>query len=209
MLIIISIILLLSNINYPFKNYNEVCHGIMSNSVIDNFDDIIFIPDTTVNEKLYLNNYNSIMSFYPCIDSLYLHLEQDVYAFCLFANISHTQYLKAFIYEGSLKNEFSLFEIGYLNHENIFSNGQIHDTKYSSFKTESGLSLGMDFESVLSVKGNEYDLQKRDKDSLIIYRIEADDISGFCKKYNMPSYSLCLTIKNSKVNKIVYGFDYP
>lgn len=209
MLIIISIILLLSSINYTLKNHNEVYNIVIGDSVIDDFKDIIFIPDTTVNEKLYLNNYNSIMSFYPCIDSLYLHLEQDTYAFCLFANIYHTQYLKAFTYEGSLKNEFSLFEIGYLNNENLFLKGQINDTNYPSFRTESGLSLGMDFESVLSVKGNEYDLQKREKDSLVIYKIDADDIFGFCKKYNMPSYSLCLTIKNSKVNKIVYGFDYP
>lgn len=80
-------------------------------------------------------------------------MEQDIYAFCLFLNSSHTQYLKAFTYEGALKNEFSLFEIGYLNEE-LFKGSKKYHTDYISFETESQLALGMTLDSVLDIKGD-------------------------------------------------------
>lgn len=169
-----------------------------------------FKPDISVNGILYLNNPTSLKSFYPMTGDLYVYNHQDMYIFSLFTNKSESQYLKANIYEGSLKHQYLLFEIGYLNKSSPLSDlNKKYKTEYDTLETESGLKLGMDLNQVIDIKGNDYKIHINKSDTTITYRIETGDTSGLCEQYNMPGYEMSLKIKNKLVYKIMYGFDYP
>lgn len=169
-----------------------------------------FKPDVSVNGKLYLSDPASLRNFYSATTDLYVYKYQDTYNFSIFTNKAGTQYLKASIYEGSLKHQYSLFEIGYLKKMSSLDNlNRKYETECSTLKTESGIALGMNFDQVVNLKGDGYKMHTNKSDTIITYRIEIGDVSGLCEKYNMPGYEMNLTIKNRTVNKISYGFDYP
>lgn len=209
--IMASIALILPiNISFTAQTGSKAVTKSVDCYCLNTLDEVVFKPDSTVNKKLCLSDPGSLEKFYPVTKDLSLHLNQDTYAFNLFCNSSHTEYLKTYLYEGAFKNEFSFFEIGYLKDEAFLrKTDKKYDTDYTAFETESKLALGMDFSEVLNIKGSGYSIQESKHDSIITYRIEAGDDSGFCERYNMPGYSLSLNIKNGKVNKIRYGFDYP
>lgn len=164
----------------------------------------VFIPDTTINNKLMLENYQSAREFYSAIDKIdlvNLIRESPVVIFC---NKDQTEYLLAYQYEGDMKNAFSCFEIGYFNEKEFSSGFSITNEPY--FMTENNIQLGMPVDKLISIKGNNYTSKK---DSTILYQIENYSSSAYLQRYNMPAYFLECTIKNSKINKIKFGFVQP
>ena len=160
-----------------------------------------FIPDSTINNVLILNNRESSKKFYPKISSenlINFLRESPVLGF---SDKTRKEYLLLYQYEGGVKDEFSCFEIGYISD----LQKEITKTGYSSFKTESGLKLGMSFEELIKIKGKDY----TKKENNIIYQINDYSNSIFLRKYNMPSYFLECTMKDDKIIKIKLGFDYP
>lgn len=63
----------------------------------------------------------------------------------------------------------------------------------------------MSLKELEKIKGSSY-VQDGNK---IIYQLTDFYNSSFLIKYNMPSYFLECIIKNEKIIRIKYGFDYP
>lgn len=159
-----------------------------------------FVPDSSINRKLLLNNDRSLQEFYQNVNTLKLIefvRESPIIAFC---NMSKSEYLFAYQYEGNTANEFSCFEVGYFD-KKIESYSQ---SNYKEFATESGLRLGLSLVDVERIKGKDYTKQG----NKIIYQI-SDPNSAFLRNYNMPEYFLECDLQQNKVIKIKFGFVNP
>lgn len=164
-------------------------------------------PDTTINGKLLLENPNSSKAFYPTIDAVKLIERLRDSPLVLFANQQGDEYLMAYKYEGNLKNAFSCFEIGYS--KDVASESP-NKTPAKNFKTESNLGLGMTLKDLEAIKGKEYVKKNLDDNTILVtYRVNDMDSSPFLKRYNMPGYFLECTLKDDRITKVFFGFDYP
>lgn len=163
---------------------------------------VSFVPDSTINNVLTLNNSESSKQFYPEISSSVKLIERLRESPVLAFNSKAKEYLLLYQYEGGVKNEFSCFEIGYVS--NLGENETIN-TDYKNFETESGLKLGLSLKELIKIKGKSYTKEG----SKIIYRVDDYPNSSFLKRYNMPAYFLECTLQNDRINKIKFGFDYP
>ena len=160
-----------------------------------------FVPDTTINKKLRLLDYLSLENFYHGKITLINTIRQTpVVSFC---TKDKKQYLLAYQYEGDTKNAFSVFEVGHISSANRADICNLTNEK--SFSTESGLTLGISLNELITIKGQNYILSKQD--SVLKYRI--DSALEFLDRYKMPGYFLECQIKNGKVSNIKFGFDYP
>ena len=165
-------------------------------------------PDTTVNNKLYLENYKTANIFYPQIENLEIVERVRSSPVIVFSNKTKNEYLLAYQYEGNTKNSFSCFEIGYLNASINKEFKNITITKEQNFITESGLVLGLTIDDVIKIKGTNKSEKINGSEITLSYRID-DQNAAFLKRYNMPGYFLEITFREKKVVKILYGFDYP
>lgn len=169
-----------------------------------------FRPDTTINRKLVLENSQSVKAFLPDLQALAI-CENRIrpYPFSLFVNNTETAYLFAYCYEGSLRNEYSAFEIGYVTDVASLERIKHYTVSDSLFTTETGIKLGMDVQELIKIKGKDFQkIGKTDeKGSWVVYRIDAQ--SDFCRKYGMPDYEMKVRVSNGKINRICFGFEYP
>ncbi len=170
---------------------------------------IQIIPDTTINKKLCLSNYNSLPLFYSNYKNITTIDRIRESPVVIFASKSKIEYLIAYQYEGSTKNSFDCFEIGYLKNEQNLNKVNIYTTSEDNFKTESDLCLGLTFEELGSIKGSDYEKKEKESETILTYRNTNFENSAFLKHYNMPSYFMEFTLKENKVIKIKFGFDYP
>lgn len=164
------------------------------------------LPDTTINDKIKLNNYGSIELFtqdYKSVKTIERIRESPVAAF---VNSNGVEYLLASQYEGNTKNSFSLFEIGYV--KDIKQKIEYNKVDERTFETESGIHLGQSFRDLIQLKGDKYQISVQ-TDTVVTYRINDYKNSQFLKKYNMPGYFLEFRIKNAKICNFKFGFDYP
>lgn len=167
------------------------------------------VPDTTINNKLFMKNYESTSKFYP--KDLNLSIIDNgtrESPFVVFSDKSKTQYLLAYQYEGGTKNSFDSFEIGYFVDDQRLSKVLASNID-ENFKTESNLTLGISLEELVKIKGDGYTTKKEKNVSILTYRIDNYNESLFLKRYDMPGYFMEFTLKNNKVTKILFGFDYP
>lgn len=178
-----------------------------------------FQPDTTINGKLVLENPQSVKAFLP--DSQAPEICENrmrPYPFSLFVNKTGTAYLFAYCYEGSLRNEDSAFEIGYVTDIAPLEGMKHYTVPDSLFTTETGIKLGMDVEELIKIKGKDFQktgknvwterIAKTDENgSWLVYRMDAQ--SDFCRKYGMPNYVMKVRVSNAKINRICFGFEYP
>lgn len=165
-----------------------------------------FVPDSTINKKLILDNYESISSFYSDNKDILTIERVRESPVVIFSDVSGQQYLLAYHYEGSTKNAFDCFEIGYFADDQTLNGKRIYKTGFDEFKTESNICLGMSFNDLISKKGKSYKTIVHNNTTLITYNVEN---SSFVKRYNMPGYFMKFLIINNKVFKITFGFDYP
>lgn len=159
------------------------------------------LPDTTINQKLRLLDYGSVRHFYPGEINLLERLRESPVVF--FCTKDKKQYLLAYQYEGDTKDAFSVFEVGYTDSLNGASMCNV--TSENSFRTESGLILGMPLHTLIALKGYNFNLPVHD--SVLIYRI--DSTAQFLSRYKMPGYFLECQIRNGHVSQFKFGFDYP
>ena len=165
-----------------------------------------FVPDSTINKKLILGDYESLVNFYP--DNNILFAEDGIRdsPVVIFSSDSGKQYLLAYQYEGCTKNAFDCFEIGYFVDEQTLKDKQVYKTEIDTFKTESNIRLGMSFKDLVSKKGKNYKKEVQNNTTLIRYKVEN---TSFVKRHNMPGYFMKFLIIDDKVFKITFGFDYP
>lgn len=166
-------------------------------------------PDTTINEKLILGDNRSGKQFYPNIESIFLLERLRSSPVAVFGNSGRDEYLLAYAYEGTAKNAFSLFEIGYVSDLDSVAVKAMVTTHERSFKTESGLTLGLTLKEIVNIKGEEYETTTSENEKTVTYRISSLNNSPFLQRHHMPGYFIQLSLKNDRVVKIIFGFEYP
>lgn len=190
---------------FYFLSCNNMPSRNKANEIVKQNNQTI-LPDSTINGKLYLEDYTTLANFYFKNN---LDLIEGVRSspVILFANINDSEYLLAYQYEGDTKNSFGCFEIGYIKD---FPKFIPYKVKTLHFQTESGVHLGMFLNELIQLKGHNYEKKEVDDKTVVItYRIDSLELSSFLKRYNMPSYFMKCTFANDKIKKIEFGFDYP
>jgi hypothetical protein len=167
------------------------------------------IPDTTINKKLCLSNYKTLPLLYSNDKGIATIDQIRESPVVIFTDKSDIEYLIAYQYEGSTKNSFDCFEIGYLENELNLKKVTVYTTSENNFKTETDLCLGLTLEKLESIKGSNYQKKEKESQTILTYRNTDFENSAFLKHYNMPSYFMEFTLKENKVIKIKFGFDYP
>ncbi|WP_461533109.1 hypothetical protein [Sinomicrobium sp.] len=165
-------------------------------------------PDTTLNQKLFLEDESSFSNFYDKPESPALVEQIRESPVVVFSNQNNSQYLLAYQYEGNTKNTFSCFEIGYFEDENSLG-GKSNLTDFPDFKTESGIGLGLSMAEIVQIKGEDYTTEESEGEKIVIYTIDDYEKSAFLKRYNMPGYFIRIALKDNAVRRIVFGFEYP
>lgn len=169
-----------------------------------NNEKAVFVPDTTINGELILDNSSALKNFYTISPKIKLVSALRESPVVIFFNNDQTEYLLAYQYEGNTENAFSCFEVGYTNKE-LFRN-KYSITQKNRFTTENKIGLGITLNKLISIKGNAYTLKP---DSTIVYQIGDFANDKYLQQHNMPAYFLECAIKNSKVSKIKFGFVQP
>jgi hypothetical protein len=166
-------------------------------------------PDTTINRRLFLEDYTSEELFYPKLQTDDVVEKLRGSPVVVFSNLANDQYMLAYQYEGNTKNAFSSFEIGYMKDLEPLVQKKANRLSEKDFKTESGLSLGLSLEDVVKTKGDNFKISDTGDRTTLSYRIEDVPSSPFLKRYSMPGYFIEVVFKQNKVVKILFGFDYP
>lgn len=162
-----------------------------------------FVPDTLVNNRLALRDFNGIVQGMPqsknqnAVEKL---RESPVF---VFVNQDTTSYLLAYQYEGTTSYAFDCFEIGYT--KDLEQTKEILKVDEMFFVLGSGLKLGLSLVELIKIKGNRYDQEGNQ----ITYRIDDYRQSPFLKRYNMPAYFLTCTLTDNVITKIKFGFEQP
>ncbi len=165
-------------------------------------------PDSTINSRLKLLNARSFRNF--CINYKKSELVNGVREspVKIFVNNNKSEYLIAYHLEGDTKDAFGVFEIGYTNNEILKS--KWIQTSYKTFMTENQVKLSITKDDLIKIKGQGFRISSSKKeDSIIRYEISDYRGSAFCKRYNMAGYFYECTVRNSKIIKIKFGFEYP
>ncbi len=150
------------------------------------------VPDTTINKKLILANSESIVNFnLNNVKTIERIRESPV---VIFTDINKNQYLIAYQYEGSSKNSFDFFEIGYLKDDKNLVNAEKYDTSESRFETESNIYLGLDLKKIIEIKGSNYSKIEKENAIIITYRNDDYDNSSFLNHLGYRQTNRRLTI---------------
>lgn len=162
-----------------------------------------FKPDTTVN-GLALRNEKTVKFFFTEFELL-PESEKRSFPSAYFYNINSTEYLAIYHYHGDLKDEFSLFEVGY---SNKIPDTVTNHTTYGFFMTENKIRLGITKKELLKIKGSA-DTTLQDGEGKIMRYLINDLNAPFLKRYNMPAYFAEYYIERDTVVKFRFGFEYP
>lgn len=202
---IITVALIVSIASCAENPHKKKTTGNDSTNIITAVTADLIAPDSTINNTLKLGNSLSASSFFPHKIKLLDSIRESPVA--VFKNATKDKYLMAYHYEGSSENQFSVFEIGYVKRSAPYP---AHIVRDNDFITESGVRLGLKRETLLRIKGNDFESDlNSSKDTVIRYRIADYQHSPFCKRYNMPGYFYECTFKNGLISLIRFGFYYP
>jgi hypothetical protein len=158
-----------------------------------------FIPDTTINRKLILLNYKSIVEN---IDSQEGKLIEDEKASRVqFANKDNTQYLIIYHEDGSNANAFNEFEVGVLKNKSKLFN-TLH---YDAFTTESGVKINMSLNDLITLKGGKYEKTYQNGYIVLKYRIN-DKNNSLLKRHNEPIFDAKYYFKDNRLVKFIFGY---
>lgn len=119
----------------------------------------------------------------------------------------NTSYLNLTTHPGNIKNQISIFEVGYTNE--ILK----HDSKLpvETIKTGKGITLGKTKKEIITILGTCFTPETKNNITRLKYKI---DISSqpenmFLKKYNMPVYFAEYDFKEDILIRFQFGFEYP
>jgi hypothetical protein len=178
--------------------------GIRTNYAIKN--DVEFAPDTSINGKLFLRAPNSLNYFFINEFEMTPNSENQEFPAVFFCSIDSNKYVALYHYYGDLKNQYSLFEVGYC--DSIQFKVKYNFSHYNDFFTESKIRLGMTKKELINRKGENFKIRNVGKQVILKYIVD-DMNSVFLKRYNMPVYFAEYYIVNNKIFKFRFGFEYP
>jgi hypothetical protein len=159
-----------------------------------------FIPDTTVNRSIILDNETSILKVFGDIMDLLLPDTEHEFPRVYFKNKTGTQFLKMILYPGGFNNYFTRFVIGDIAY--FPQNEEINNSKFNDFYTESGIHIGISTSDLLKIKGYNCIITSNDNMQLYIYPIYSDE-----DDYHWAYYTAYYWFKNDKLVKFEYGFE--
>ncbi len=144
----------------------------------DSEDTILFIPDISIDKKIFLNYPTSIENLFGNIMPLMKMNAELPYVYMI--NNEGDQYLKMIFLPGNEANSISKFEVGWTNSLNITDIS--YPSNFEYFITENKIALGISKEELLTIKGNNYSTTQEDDILLINYIIDDFENSEFLKK---------------------------
>lgn len=162
-----------------------------------------FIPDTSVNNILSLENPTTSKIFFPTVDKLPVIEKMRESPIVILSNRTNSEYLILYKFESSTLNSFGKFELLDSLKSDLV---KATITTYENFATESGLKLGLTLNEVVSKKGPGF---LKEGDFKIVYRISDFNKSDFLRRYNMPGYTMECIFKNGILCQLIYGFENP
>jgi len=157
--------------------------------------------DTTVNNTLKLLDPASIRQ---SIGDQRKNLMEDERATRIqLANRLNTEYVILYHLDGSNGNSFNEFEIGVLKAQTR----AFRKTDFASFRTESGVHLGMSLDSLVAIKGKKYKRAEGKGNVHLSYRLTDKRMAHrILTRYNMPIYEAEYVFRDNKLIKFTYGF---
>jgi hypothetical protein len=189
---------------------NDILNKIKQWNYMSN--DTVFVPDTTINNLLFLNNDMSIINNIGDTKDLMVN-EKDYFPYVYFVNKNGNQYIKMTIFAGGSLNSFDIFEIGYVTP--FLKNEILNKSHFENFSSESGIHLGMNELELKRIKGNNFTKTQSNGMNVLNYQIsEGENFDGenFTSKFlerNGIGYTAFYFFKNDKLVKFSYGFEYP
>ena len=168
---------------------------------------IAFKPDSSINERLFLEDYESSLKFFPDKKKQKIHDFIRFSPVMIFSNKLKEEYLIAYQYEGVTEYAFSCFEIGYFEEDKRLNKKLVVNSEETIFKTESGLGLGSTLEEVTDAKGKNFKAKRKGNDMILTYHLNKKH--PFVKRYYMPGYFMEFRLRENKVRQITFGFEYP
>jgi hypothetical protein len=170
-------------------------HRINVSQEIENENIEVLPIDSTINLILQLKNPQSFLDFYhPKEKLVYVESLRFGSPLYVFLDRKNVEYLLTYRFEGDVENSISCFEVGFLEDED--------------FKSESGIHLDLTLDSLILKKGHNYSLSLNNNDTIISYKTDVEH-SEFVKRYSMATYIMEYTIRNNKIRKMYFGFEYP
>ena len=125
-----------------------------------------FVPDTTINSVLKLLNAGSIRRSIG--DQRAKMIEDEKAVRVQLISKRGNEYLILYQLPGSRWNTFNEFEVGSIkSHDSSYK-----PSSFSSFSTESGISLGMTMDSLIALKGRRYSKSITGDRTALIYRLK-------------------------------------
>ncbi|WP_157776688.1 hypothetical protein [Flavobacterium crassostreae] len=126
----------------------------------------------------------------------------------IFISRDNNQKLSLTVHPGDLHNQISIFKISYFKN----SNHNYKKINSKEFETEKGIKLGINKKEIIEKLGNCYVAKDSVQTSITLnYRLEspADSKTKLLKSNNMPIYYATYMLKNDKLERIEFGFEYP
>jgi hypothetical protein len=166
------------------------------------------VPDTSINNKLFINNGGSVYGEFGIIDSL-LHDREGGFSEMYVKNRSGSQYLRMIQHLGCGWNAIGEFEFGYTT--DLPDSIPTIPSDMLVFATESGIHLGMPQAEVIKIKGQGYTrtmINKKETSISYVIKYWDKDEARFLSRYKMEMYYVQYTFKEDKVKKVKFGFDY-
>ena len=164
-----------------------------------------YLPDTTINKKLVLRNWQSIEREFGDIMSLVK--DSDDGPFVYFKNKTGTEYLKMYFFPGNIVNEFSFFEIGKMSDK---VKPLVHESKFKSFYTESGIGLGITKAQLIAIKGDFFRDSTKNGFTILKYEIDNSGNSKYLKRHKEFAYLAEFFFDHhGRLARIRFGFEYP
>jgi hypothetical protein len=154
--------------------------------------------DVKIND-LEFNNPKSIIENVGTLEERIMEGENLPYV--TFLNENKTEKLKVVLFPGSSFNDVYQFRVCYYKNDSI----PFHTTKYSDFRTESGIKLGITKNELINIKGKGF----REEGNALRYEIYDYEKPDFFKKYNLPIYYAVYTFETEKLIEFEFGFVYP
>jgi len=162
-------------------------------------DTSIFFPDTAINKTLKLLDAKSILNNIGNQSGKLINDEKA--SRIQLKNSGNSEYLILYHLNGSNANSFNQFEVGMLDEKT----DSFKASNFISFYTQENLTLGINSEALIKIKGRNFSKYYKDGFAIFKYPIQHKN-DNFLKRYNMPIYVAEYYFRNDKLYKFIIGF---
>ena len=168
------------------------------------FENISFVPDTSVNGLVIINSESTIEYLGISISDK-LKREKGYLPNIKIETNNSKQILRVICHPGGGINEIVEFEIEF---SESFDRTIELKVEQNQFITESGIRLNITVGDLKVIKGKPDSISKGET-TIFHYEINDYEKSEFLKKYNYPVYYSDYEFQNGYLTRFKFGFEYP